>query len=223
LLTLDQGFNSSRGGPDSHLAVGYPIDGIWVRPLAGYADANQNGTVDISELVFNDSALYFGTQDAPLTASFSSRVGLWNGRLSLDAMFTYESGATQYNAIGLAVLQSAANAPGATLEQQAIFMATQFATNFNNGTRDPTPYLYQQVNMLRWQSASLRYMLPASFARVLRGQTLSVSVQGDNLWLHTNYRGKDPNVNAILSGEGVSDLGQIPQPRRWVLRVNLTN
>jgi hypothetical protein len=104
--------------------------------------------------------------------------------------------------------------------QQAILAASMVtSTNPTLGSQ----YLYQTVNTLRWNSASLRYALPTSFARALRGQALSVSLQGSNLWLHTNYRGKDPNVNANLSGEGVSDFGQIPQPRTWVLRVNLTN
>jgi hypothetical protein len=66
-------------------------------------------------------------------------------------------------------------------------------------------------------------MLPPSFARAFRGQAMTVSVQGSNLWLHTNYQGKDPNVNATLRGEGVTDVGQVPLPRTWVLRVTLTN
>jgi len=223
LLTLNDGLNSSPGGLDSHLAVGYPLDGIWVRPLVGYADANHNGIIDVTELVFSDSLAYLGTQNAPFTSSLGTRLGVLNNAVSLNAMFTYESGLTQYNAMGLTMLESIANQPNATLEQQAMYVATVSASVFSPIGVGPTPYLYQTVSLLRWQSASLDMTLPTSIATLFRGQRLTMSLQGSNLWLHSNYHGKDPNVNAFTHGEGVADFGQIPEPRTWVLRFTLTN
>jgi hypothetical protein len=222
LLSFAQGINSSPGGMDSRLVIGYPIDGIWVRTVAGYGDVNHDGAIDLDEIAMSDSAIYLGTQDAPFTSSFSSRVGLLNNRLSFNAQFDYQSGVTQYNSLALTLLRSAANAPNATLEQQAIYMATENVGQLLDATTRAR-YLYQTVNLLRWRSASVNYLLPPSVARLFRGQAMTVSLQGDNLWLHTNYRGKDPNVNSTLQGEGVTDTGQIPQPRTWVLRVTLTN
>ena len=51
---------------------------------------------------------------------------------------------------------------------------------------------------------------------------MSFAVQGTNLGLFTNYRGKDPNVNAYGSGNGLADTGQLPQPRSWQVRVSAT-
>jgi TonB-linked SusC/RagA family outer membrane protein len=225
LLKLNQAtLSGSPGGQNARLMVGYPIDGIWVRPLTGYGDANGNGVIDLNELVFSDSLSYLGTQNAPISSSFGTQVSVLNGRIAFNANFNFESGVTQYNSLGLVALRSTANAPDATLEQQAIYLATAYASKFDLSAFDlPTQYLYQTVNTLRWRSASLSYVLPASVARALHGQTLTLSLQGDNLWLHTNYRGKDPNVNALLTGEGVADFGQIPQPRVWSLRLNFTN
>jgi TonB-dependent SusC/RagA subfamily outer membrane receptor len=212
----------SIGDRDNHsLHVGYPIDGIWVRPLGGYADLNQNGVIESNEIVMSDSAVYAGVQDPPFISAFSTSLGFLNNRLLFDAQFQYESGATQYNTIGLAELQSAANAPNATLEQQAIYLATLYSDKLVGSGYAPR-YLYQTVDVLRWQGASLSVVLPASFARALRGRAMTVSLQGSNLWMRTNYRGKDPNVNANLHGESVSDVGQIP-PRTWAVRVTLTN
>jgi TonB-linked SusC/RagA family outer membrane protein len=223
LLSFASGINGSPGAFGSRLAIGYPIDGIWVRPLEGYADLDHNGVIGLTEISMGDSAEYLGTQDAPFTSSFSSRVGLFNNRLSFNVQFDYQSGVTQYDALALTELQSAANAPNATLEEQAIYVASEYASVFSpNGLLTPR-YLYQTVSMLRWNSMSVSYVLPTSFARALRGQAMTVSVQGSNLWLHTNYQGKDPNVNAETRGEGVTDFGQIPLPRTWVLRVTLTN
>jgi hypothetical protein len=46
-------------------------------------------------------------------------------------------------------------------------------------------------------------------------RTASLTVQGTNLGLKTNYRGKDPNVNAYATGNVISDTGVLPQPRTW--------
>jgi TonB-dependent SusC/RagA subfamily outer membrane receptor len=220
LLTLNKGFPSAPGDRNSRLVVGYPLDGIWVRPLVGYSDLNQDGIIWSNEIILGDSAVYLGTQDPTFSSSFGTTIALLNGRLSFSTLFNYDNGVTQYNAIGMAELRSAANTADPTFLRQAILAASMVASASGSlGSQ----FLYQTVNTLRWNSASLRYTMPTSFARALRGRALSVSVQGSNLWLHTNYRGKDPNVNATLSGEGVSDFGQIPQPRTWVLRVNLTN
>jgi hypothetical protein len=50
---------------------------------------------------------------------------------------------------------------------------------------------------------------------------MGVALQGSNLGFHTNYRGKDPDVNAYSGGNLSADAGQIPQPRTWTLRVTL--
>ena len=52
---------------------------------------------------------------------------------------------------------------------------------------------------------------------------MSLALQGSNLGLHTNYHGKDPDVNAYSNGNQTADTGQLPQPRVWSLRVTLGN
>ena len=75
----------------------------------------------------------------------------------------------------------------------------------------------------RWQVLSVLSegdWTVASAARRLGASALSVALQGTNLGLHTNYRGKDPDVNAYTTGNGVVDTGVLPQPRTW--RLTLT-
>jgi hypothetical protein len=172
--------------------------------------------------VQGDSTVYIGTQNPKLTSTFGTTVSTLNGRLSLNALFSYEGGYTTFNALGLRELATAATAPDATLEQQAIYQySLKYQTYSSVG--QTSPYLFQTISTLQLNSMSVNYTLPVSIARRFRGQALSVSLQGSNLWMHSNYRGKDPNVNAFTSGEGVADFGQIPQPRIWSLRVTLTN
>jgi hypothetical protein len=60
-------------------------------------------------------------------------------------------------------------------------------------------------------------------SRRLRVPNLSVALQGENLALHSNYRGKDPNVSAIATGNFTADTGQLPMPRVWSLNVRIGN
>jgi outer membrane receptor protein involved in Fe transport len=217
LVSLGHGVaNAYPGGPNSRLVPGYPIDGVWARRLIGYNDANSDGIIESDELVFSDSASYLGSQDPNYTSSLGSTVAFFNGRLSFNANLAYTDGLTQDNTLGLTELRSAVSQPNPTLQQEAVYLATA------NPPANATPYaLYQTVNTLRLQSASISYVLPAAVARAFRSTAASISLQGSNLWLHTNYRGKDPDVNGFTSGEGVADFGQIPEPRLWILSVRL--
>jgi outer membrane receptor protein involved in Fe transport len=222
LVSFSDAYNASPGGRASRLVLGYPIDGLWVNSIAGYADLNGNGIIEPSEVFLTDSTSYIGTQNPPQIGSLGTNLSMLNGRLSFNAMFTYQHGGTQYNTLAVALLRSAALQPDATLERQAIYVAS--ATFAGSGTLRPgTRYLYQSADLVRWQSASVTYILPGSIAHMLHGRSLSLSLQGNNLWLHTRYRGKDPNVNSSVYSEGVQDSGQIPMPRTFLLRVNLTS
>src|SRR6185312_16223301 len=115
-----------------------------------------------NEIVLGDSAsVYVGTQNPRYTSTFGSTLALLNGRLSADVNFDYQNGMTQYNGLGLAELRGEANAPGSPLDRQAIFTATQFARSLSSGGAQ---YLYQTVNTLRLNSASLAYTFPSSIA-----------------------------------------------------------
>jgi hypothetical protein len=71
---------------------------------------------------------------------------------------------------------------------------------------------------------SLNVLLPREVARWFRVPHMSVALQGSNLGLSTQYRGKDPNVNVYSSGNLTADDGNaLPQPRVWSLRVALGN
>ena len=86
--------------------------------------------------------------------------------------------------------------------------------------------MIQTVNTLRFNSLSINYQLPTAVATRFRAPRMTMALQGSNLGLHTNYRGKDPNVNAfstVSAGDETRDLGQIPEPRTWWLKLTLGN
>ena len=222
----------TNGGDSKYLQTrvqsGYPLFGEFTRPIVGYADANQNGIIDAAEVVYGDSTIYVGQPDPKYQLNLTNDVVLLNGQLSVHTTFTYENGLTQYNAgacnsFAFALLPNAPNTPLAT--QAAVVASECGIANTSTGVGSVIG-LVQTVNTFRFQSLSINYVLPkrvASWARVPR---MTVALQGNNLGLHTNYRGKDPDVNAfstVSAGDQTEDSGQIPEPRTWLLRVTVGN
>ena len=44
---------------------------------------------------------------------------------------------------------------------------------------------------------------------------------GRNLGMWTHYRGADPELTSFPYGEGTMDMGGVPQPREWAIRLNI--
>lgn len=200
------------GADDSRVAAGYPLFGRWARPIIGYADANGDGVIERNEVQLGDSLVYMGSPLPNYQASAHTNLALLNGALSVGASFAYEDGLTQVNQTARNRLFSRGlNDSSAPLGEQAT-AAVMFDTDYG---------LMQTVSLLRWQSLSIGYRVPSSVARLLGADEIGVAVQGSNLGLHTNYRGKDPSVGASPAGNAVLDAGQLPQPRSWQLRVDV--
>jgi hypothetical protein len=83
-----------------------------------------------------------------------------------------------------------------------------------------TPYAwFQQVSTTRLNAVSVSYTMPPRLARRLGAERLTLSLQGSNLGLWSNYRGLDPNVNGFVTGNRLEDSGALPQPRTWQVHV----
>lgn len=218
VLSLAPGVQQLLFDGDQRVIPGYPLFGVWARPIAVINDANQDGHVQTGEIRLADSVRYIGGPDPDYRVAMSTNIGLFNHRVTFAATFDYQDGMTQLYGVGQGIRNAAAK-PGASLFSQALYNLTLYATPDRTTTNY---YQYQTVNTLRLNSMSLNYILPVRVARVFHGSTMSVALQGSNVYLRTNYRGKDPNVNALTTGNAVQDLGQLPQPRTWQVRVSLS-
>lgn len=225
---LNPGQSSISSG-NTRVAVGYPLWGTWALPIVSYADSNQNGVIDPSEIRYGDSAVFVGQSDPKYQLNFNTVATLFDGRLSVNASFAYQNGFAQFNSGALTGGQFALlpNAPGASLGMQAGIVAAgscletvcQNVTNIG---------LIQTVNTLRFQSLSVNYNVPSVISSRMHLPRMSIALQGENLGLHTNYRGKDPDVNVFSTnvgnqGDQTADAGQIPAPRTWWLKLSLGN
>jgi hypothetical protein len=143
--------------------------------------------------------------------------------VSVNANFDYQNGLTQLNTGDEQSLANLYFNPQATLgEQAAALEAAALASATLSG--GGTPYgIIQTVNFLRLSSLSVGYRIPSSWTRHLRVPQATVALQGSNLGLWSNYRGKDPSVNALTVGDQLQDTGLAPTPRVWSIHVSLGN
>jgi TonB-linked SusC/RagA family outer membrane protein len=199
-------------GDGRRIVPGYPLFGQWARPVIGWVDRNSDAIIDSTEVLLGDSATFLGQPQPKYNASLLTTLGLFRGRLTLNAGFTYQNGATQFNQGGAQALLQAANDPHASLATQAAVAASNL-----------TPYgLIQTVNTLRFNTFAVNVAMPSRIAAVFRARAMSLSFLGSNLGLRTNYHGIDPNVNAFV-GDGNLDTGVLPQPRTFSLGIRLSN
>jgi len=212
------------------LVAGYPLFSEWTLPIIYFADANHNGVIEPNEIRYGDSLVYAGQQVPKYQLNLNTNLTLLNGRLSLNATFAYQNGLTQNN---LSALNSGEfvllpNTPGTPLATQAAVTAacprTDITDPCSGGATDFG--LIQTVNTFRFQDVSINYNVPKAVSTWFRVPRMTIAIQGSNLGIHTNYRGMDPDVNAfstVSGGDETADLGQIPEPRTWWLKLSLGN
>lgn len=199
----------NRTGSGARYVVGYPLAGLWAKPLVSYADVDGNGVIDATEIAVGDSLAYLGPPYPKYTAGIFNTVTLLNGRLSVSAGLQFTDGAAQVNQ---SYLVNRWLSP--VLTESSTPLAQQAAAIAMSQTVYP---LAQIVSTLRFDSFSLSYLLPPAFASRIRAQSVTLSLQGSNLGTHSNYSGIDPNVNVFSANEqaGVADAGVLPSPRTW--------
>ena len=227
---LCYGISSTGGCIGTRVVAGYPIFGEWSRPIASFADVNHDGIIEPSEVRLADSSVYVGQPNPKYQFNLNTGATLLNGRLSVNATFAYMNGLTQNNiaACQSGSFQTLANAPTTPLSTQAAIVASNCVPGLpgSGGSNVTDIGLIQTVNVFRFNDLSLNYNVPRSVSTRIKIPRMSVAIQGSNLGLQTNYRGKDPAVNAfstVTAGDETADLGQLPEPRTWWLKVTLGN
>lgn len=193
------------------IVEGYPIAAVWRNRLLGIEDKNQDGMLSFDEVIYSDSVHYVGWSQPRFRANYG--VTLTVHRLSFDSRFGYQSKYVQ--SLGTPGARGFQDR-NATLEEQAVALST---VNGEGQARGASP-----ISDVRWNSASISYHVPIALLSGIKARSLSISLQGSNLGLWTNYAGRDPTVNSrILSnGDRPSDNGNTsPRPRLFVLNFDV--
>lgn len=217
------GFGSPLSYGGVQYVVGYPVEGLWLRPILGYADLDGNGWLSSQEVVLGGTPSFIGSNEPSYQASFNPNMSLFNGRVTVNGVFSYVGGQLQVldadnstydfgGTFGIPPFKGTIEQGVDGFDRQVALVAI----NQGHGVG-----FVQKVNVLRMQSISASTQLGTKATRALRARSAVIAIQGSNLGIWTNYLGKDPNVNGVLGGRGSADLGQLPQPRTWHIRLSL--
>ncbi len=186
---------------EARIAAGYPVAGAWGREVLGYRDENKDGLLSADEIILSDSVVYFGWSQPRYRAGYGFTLTLLN-QLVLDSRISYQSRYMQ----SYQLYNNFSEDVNASLDDQARSVMTSINKQ-------------KPISDVRWNSASITYHLSKSIVDKFGGRSASVSLQGRDLGLWSNYLGRDPGINSgLLRGDGFGDDGLTPpRPRLYVL------
>src|SRR5690606_9084995 len=82
---------------------------------------------------------------------------------------------------------------------------------------------FQNVHATRLRELAVGFRIPSVWAARIGAESAVLTLSGRNLALWTNYRGVDPEVQAVPGSASTpfGDLGGIPDGRHFTLRLEL--
>jgi TonB-dependent starch-binding outer membrane protein SusC len=175
------------------------------------------------KVINNDDRVVLGDADPDFFGGFSNTLSY--GPVSLDAFFNFSYG----NRLVNITKQRNALVRGVYNERKEIL---NHWTPTNTDTDIPRPnanrptFLYstlvEDASFVRLQTLTLGYQMADGLVPLIGGARFYLT--GQNIWLHTDYTGFDPELsrNGGNSTQRGLDNNGIPRPQVWNLGVNLT-
>jgi len=220
--------------------VGYPIGGIWAKPIVSYADKNGDGILTVDEVTIRSDTL-FGDAVDPVTGkhsvigvgtfrgyaepryltTFTPGMDLFKHKLRIQSLFDWRGGNTYYNQTErIRCTRPNCNGlfnPKASLEEQAMVVAAIYAPE---KTLDG---YYQPGAFVKWRELTATLELPSQLFRKVGARSANLVFSGRNLHLWTAYRGSDPesDFTATGGGDSPSEFQTFAAPTIFQLRLNL--
>jgi len=227
---VDLGDVPPQIGTNSRAQAGYPLFGLWERPILGYEDKDHNGIITYSanaalnEIFVGDSAIFRGYSSPRYTATISPGIDLFGKKLRLSSLIDYKGGYKYYNNTERIRCVSRANCsglmnPDASLEEQAMAVATR---DHPSKTLDG---FFQPGAFWRWRELGASYSLPENFVgRYFRARSASLNVAARNISIWTKYRGLDPELDrnaGVSTNAPPEEFQTLGIPTYMTFRVNL--
>jgi len=199
-------------------APGYPVNAVFIRPVIGYADTvggHADSIITSREVVYG-SYKYLGTVTPARTFTVTPQLLLFNGVVRVSSLFDKQSGfVTQDNTGYQCKYNATCLAP--FLKSTPLAVQALYAS----GSRDAFSML---TSFTRWRELSMTASVPAIIMKHLNVfnfqllSTASVTLQGRNLALWSNYKGTDPEIRADRDPSTSIAADGIPQARSWAVR-----
>jgi TonB-linked SusC/RagA family outer membrane protein len=237
-LTVNASTNSnelvSLGGTPPQIGTtvraveGYPVFGLWARPIAGWDDKNNDGILTynnddaLNEVFVGDEVEFRGYSQPRHFVSATPVLQLFNRRVRLSTLFDYRGGHKWYNNTERIRCVSRQNCgglmnPDASFEDQAMVVATR---DHPSRTLDG---FFQDGSFVKLREISMQYSFSPQLASRLRARSLSFVATARNVAKWTDYRGVDPESDfvATTGSDAPSEFQTIAPPSYLILRLNL--
>lgn len=215
-------------GTTSRTVAGYPISGLWAKPITGWKDKNGDGLLTYfadtakNEVFVGDSVIFRGYATPRYQMTLANGLEFLDHKLRVNTMFDYRGGNRWYNNTERIRCTRPNCAGRMDLKADFIDQATNIAAN-EHSARTLDGY-FQPGAFVRLREASVQYTFSSVLARkLMRAQSLSVVLSGRNLKLWTKYRGTDPEsgFNTTQGTEAPNEFQTIGPPSAFVFRFNI--
>ncbi len=193
---------SPYGTFEQRYVEGYPVGGLWSLPLVGMLDLDGDGEISSTEMVFADSLAYMGSNMPRYTMAHNIEIGFLNN-FTFNAFVDYKGTFMQSRSVNQTAFLGYWDINASAYERMLPMLLSRIST-LSGSQQD-----MQAVKELRLQSASISMNIPAHIVRRLGAQSVHVSLQGSNLGLWSQYRGRDPGINSSPIGEMLTDYGNV--------------
>jgi TonB-linked SusC/RagA family outer membrane protein len=222
------GNTPAQVGTTSRTVAGYPISGLWARPINGWKDKNGDGLLTYfadtakNEVFVGDSVIFRGYATPRYQMTVANGLDFFDKKLRVNTMFDYRGGNRWYNNTER-IRCTRPNCAG-RMDMKADFIDQAANIAANEHSARTLDGFFQPGGFVRLREASLQYTFSSALAsKLARAQSLSVVLSGRNLKLWTKYRGTDPEsgFNTTEGTEAPNEFQTIGPPSAFVLRFNL--
>lgn len=209
-------------GTNNRVLPGYPANGYWTHAIRSYDVAGNRAIV-------SDTVEFWGNPNPGFEGNFNSTFTLF-GALRVYAQVDFMKDYILYNNTDqfrerqFGTGERWVRRDEILSDEERLGRFGPFVTEDGrslNASAVNAKY-YQNGDHVRFREFSVSYTLPRDLAQTFGASSAQITVGGRNLMLWTDYEGEDPEVLGAQTDFTRNDFLTMPQPRRFLARVNLT-
>ena len=199
---------------------GSPLNAFYSRPILGFADDDNDGIIEESEVEIGADPVFLGYSTPRTEIAVTNGFDFWERRLRLSALVDYKGGHKVWNGTERYRCASFSNCqdlhdPNTSFEKQARVIAAR------HGTRATDAGYIEDASFVRLRELALNFSVPdAWLSRMAGAERVSLSLSARNLKIWTDYTGMDPESN-YSQGDVQNDFLTLPPQRYYVLRLTV--
>ncbi len=207
--------------PGARNVVGYPLNGLWDRPILTFKDGDNNGVLSEAEITVGPDQIFRGSSLPQYEAGILNDIGLFKSRVHVIATLDYRG--QYWNQWGYANQRCVSTGNCRAVNDPTAPLADQAGSVMGASSANRTLWgFFVQNDFLRFRELSLTYQIPNRLSTLFgRAHPTSIVLSGRNMgMIWTKYPGLDPEAN-VSAGNSSNDFYAEPPLRYWIGRINV--